>query len=203
MRFPIVFALVGAASFAVLGVADLRAAEIHKCAGPQGRIAYQTSPCESGQREVALLTIRSSARDGTVAVPTDPFPERSVNQEPFPDRSLKQNAARGQWLPFARRPIAPGMTDDEVLNSPSGGVPARIARSRAGRAWREVWTYAWNGESRELEFVNGRLASIGDASASSIQPASAGHAGTDGRALSSTEDRTATADAMRLAARRE
>ena len=156
-----------AAYSAIFGTADVRAAEIRKCVGPHGGIAYQTAPCEAGEREVALLRMSSSERDGTVALPVDPPAENL----------FKRTAPSGQWLPFERRPITPGMTDDEVLNSPSGGVPARIARGRDGRAWREVWTYVRRGEVRELEFVNGRLASIGDA--------------------------TATYDAVRLAARRE
>jgi hypothetical protein len=55
------------------------------------------------------------------------------------------------------------MTDDEVLNTPNGGVPTTISRSREGRVWRERWTYALrDGTFRELEFVNGTLTNIVD-----------------------------------------
>jgi hypothetical protein len=74
------------------------------------------------------------------------------------------NASRGtRWLPFRRTVIATGMTDDEVLNTPHGGVPTTISRSREGRVWRERWTYALrDGTFRELEFVNGTLTNIVD-----------------------------------------
>ena len=55
------------------------------------------------------------------------------------------------------------MTDDEVLNTPNGGVPTTISRSREGRVWRERWNYALrDGTFRELEFVNGTLTNIVD-----------------------------------------
>ena len=56
--------------------------------------------------------------------------------------------------------IAAGMTDDEVLNAPDGGVPDHIERARDGRTWRELWVYETRVGVRELQFVNGRLTSI-------------------------------------------
>jgi len=58
--------------------------------------------------------------------------------------------------------IAAGMTDDEVLNAPNGGVPNRIDRARDGHTWRELWVYQTRGGVRELQFVNGRLTNIID-----------------------------------------
>jgi hypothetical protein len=56
-------------------------------------------------------------------------------------------------MPFRRKTIATGMTDDEVLNTPNGGVPTRISRTRDKRVWREVWIYeSRDGAVRELAF---------------------------------------------------
>ena len=147
----------------VLGIAlagDLHAAEIHKCAN-RGAIAYQTSPCGDEQTEVAVLTTRDAR------VPAEAGSPQAARDEPA-SRSFKRLDAAGgprgaRWRPFARMAIAVGMTDDEVLNTPNGGVPTTISRSREGRVWRERWTYAArDGTLRELEFVNGTLASIVD-----------------------------------------
>jgi hypothetical protein len=63
--------------------------------------------------------------------------------------------------------IVSGMTDDEVLNAPDGGVPSRIDRTRDGRTWRELWIYQTRGGGgRALQFINGRLTSIIDTAAS-------------------------------------
>jgi hypothetical protein len=67
--------------------------------------------------------------------------------------------------------IAAGMTDDEVLNAPNGGVPSRIERTRDGRNWRELWVYATRGGgSRALQFVNGRLTGVIDDEAGDHSP---------------------------------
>jgi hypothetical protein len=151
----------------VLGVAlsgDVYAAEIHKCAN-RGAIAYQTSPCGDEQTEVAVLTTRDArapAESGTSLAARDE-PSRSV------ERVDTAGGPRGaRWRPFARMAIAVGMTDDEVLNTPNGGVPTKISRLREGHVWRERWTYAArDGTLRELEFVNGTLASIVDGASQS------------------------------------
>ena len=53
------------------------------------------------------------------------------------------------------------MTDDEVLNLRGWGKPAKIVRSKASREWREDWTYAARATgSRQLRFVNGKLAAV-------------------------------------------
>ncbi len=58
--------------------------------------------------------------------------------------------------------IAAGMTDDEVLNAPNGGVPDRIDRAREGHTWRELWFYQTREGVRALQFLNGRLTGIVD-----------------------------------------
>ena len=53
------------------------------------------------------------------------------------------------------------MTDDEVLNLPGWGRPAKIIRTRAQREWREQWIYdAAFSAPRQLHFVNGALALV-------------------------------------------
>ena len=49
------------------------------------------------------------------------------------------------------------MTDDEVLNLPGWGRPAKITRTRAPREWREEWIYVAGAGSRQLHFLNGTL----------------------------------------------
>jgi hypothetical protein len=148
-----------AIAWTVLASTATIGAEIHKCAGAGGAVSYQTDACASGQRQLALLTTVSNAPRGDTS---------RVDARDEPMARASGNAAqpfRGkQWLPYERRSIAPGMTDDEVLNSSGGGVPTRIARSREGRAWRETWIYETRGGTvRALQFVNGRLESTEDA----------------------------------------
>jgi len=131
------------------------AADIHKCALGAG-ISYQTAPCTAGQTELAVApSLAAAARAGQ----TDAPPVRAA--DPLQATAVLRRTP--QWRPFARRTLAPGMSDDEVLNTPDGGVPTRIARTRAPRAWREVWTYALrDGGVRALTFENGTLTRIDD-----------------------------------------
>ena len=133
-------------------------AEIHKCAGSGGAVSYQTDACGSGQRQLALLTVSNAPRADTSRV--DARDEPTARASPNATQPIRGK----QWLPYERRSIAPGMTDDEVLKSAGGGVPTRIARSREGRTWRETWIYEMrSGTVRALQFVNGRLESTEDA----------------------------------------
>lgn len=148
----VVFASTLLVSMAAVG------AEIHKCAGSSGAVSYQTDACGFGQRQLALLTVSSAPRGDTSRV--DPRDEPTARAS----ATATQPVRGKQWLPYERRSIAPGMTDDEVLNSAGGGVPTRIARSRDGRTWRETWIYETRGGGvRALQFVNGRLESTEDA----------------------------------------
>jgi hypothetical protein len=138
------------------------AVEIHKCLERPGT-AYQTAPCNVGEREVAVLSIPSSGWARTVS-------RTETGRASAPaDRSAGDDDAR--WLPLRHRSVVAGMRDDEVLNAPDGGVPSRISRTREGRTWREVWFYQpREGLARVLEFVNGGLTSIIDADAPHDSP---------------------------------
>lgn len=140
----------------------VHAAEIHKCAAG-GAIAYQASPCSAAQTELAVLKTPGARRSAESA---DDMTARASAVDGRDDTQPLHATAvsRGsRWLPFRRKAIATGMTDDEVLNTPSGGVPTKISRSREGRTWRERWTYVLrDGTLRELEFVNGTLTNIVD-----------------------------------------
>ena len=64
-------------------------------------------------------------------------------------------------LPWRQATICIGMTDDEVLNLPGWGRPAKIVRTRAPREWREQWFYETRfAAPRQLFFVNGTLATV-------------------------------------------
>lgn len=66
-------------------------------------------------------------------------------------------------VPWRRTTLTLGMSDDEVLNIPGWGRPARITRARAPRAWREEWVYGQSATgTRHLLFVNARLVDIVD-----------------------------------------
>jgi hypothetical protein len=68
--------------------------------------------------------------------------------------------ARRAVLPLSAKVLAIGMTDTQVLNLPSCGPPARIARTRESTIWHEEWTYqarSSGNDERVLYFENGRL----------------------------------------------
>jgi hypothetical protein len=138
------------------------AVEVHKCLEQLGT-AYQTTPCNFGQREVAVLSIPSSGLAQMVS------PSETGRTSAPADRTALGDD--GPWLPLRRRTLVAGMLDDEVLNAPDGGVPGRISRTRDGRSWREVWFYQpREGRARVLQFVNGRLTGIIDADAPHASP---------------------------------
>jgi hypothetical protein len=146
----------------VLVVAPATAGGIHKCQSGSV-ISYQTSPCADGQSELAVPPALAAApTSGGDAMHTALAPASAAAEPRRPAR----------WRPFGRAAIAPGMSDDEVLNTPDGGVPTRIARTRGKGTWREVWTYeSRDGGVRELTFTNGTLTSIdGDRIAAAMAP---------------------------------
>lgn len=175
MKLPIASS-VACAALALLAYSGVtqsaHGAGIHKCAN-RGSVAYQTDPCGEGQTELAVLSTpaRPSRSDSPAGARLDSA-GANVDGAVSQGTGLSQQTVRAsaQWLPFRRRTIAAGMTDDEVLNTTDGGVPTRISRSRQGRSWHETWIYeSRDGTVRELEFLNGRLTSITrdrDASAS-------------------------------------
>lgn len=144
------------------------AGDIHKCAAGAS-VTYQTEPCGDAQTEVAVLTTPSRA--SSVTRNESRTIDSAVAKPPVVRHGV-------QWLPFRRNTIATGMTDDEVLNTPDGGVPTRISRTREKRQWREVWLYvSRDGGVRELTFDNGTLTSVaaGADTAESLRLASAGN----------------------------
>jgi hypothetical protein len=128
------------------------AQDIYKCTAG-GSVAYQSTPCASGQVEKRLAVGPSMPR-GEIVAAADARPAVTVPGA----------AALRRTGPWRNQTLVLGMSDDEVLNMPAWGRPAHIARSRVSRAWHEVWTYATPSPGeRQLHFVNARLAGIGDA----------------------------------------
>jgi hypothetical protein len=135
--------------YAAFAAASVAAEPVHKCVG--ATTTYQSQPCAAGERD---LIVQGAATLGTrfdgVGEATGDIPTPAAVR------------VDGRWQPIQRVPLAIGMTDDEALNAPDGGVPAHIARRRAPHTFSETWTYTLrDGRVRELTFVNGRLASAG------------------------------------------
>lgn len=117
---------------------------IYKCSSPDG-VRYQDSRCAASSKEALVV-----ARDRTVS-------RKATLRREAPDESRLASTFQVQ----ARDgPLAPGVLDDQVLNMPNWGRPARIIRSKAKRLWREQWVYndkVSGGERVSLLFENGRL----------------------------------------------
>ena len=140
------------------------AQDIHKCATSSG-IAYQTAPCGDGQTEVAVITTSRpaarTARSEAHATDAANNPERRDATATDAANKLIPVRPTAQWMPSGRQVIAPGASDDQVLNAPNWGVPSRISRWRDKRAWHEVWLYeSRHGDARQLSFINGKLTDI-------------------------------------------
>lgn len=128
---------------------SVHAATVYKCTG-RGSVTYQSMPC--GTDAATLRVARFGGQGDAVAPPPETVPGNAF--------AVGGRAKGGPW---PKRSIALGMTDDEVLNMPAWGRPARIVRTRLARGWQEVWSYpdAWGAE-RQLVFSNARLADIVD-----------------------------------------
>jgi len=128
-----------------MAVGPAVASDIYKCVDGNA-VSYQATPCVHGQIESRLLVARPQVEVTPSAGAAAPLQRR-----PGPWRNVT---------------LVLGMSDDEVLNLPAWGKPARIVRTRLPRGWREVWTYGQplTGQG-ELHFVNARLAEI-------VEPAS-------------------------------
>lgn len=144
------------------------AGDIYKCATPTGTISYQSAPCEGAElrKPTAVVnvveapaqtsTISNSARAPAAAGP-------AIVSASAPGGPDCNSRPREWWrrFPGRRASICIGMTDDEVLNLPGWGRPAKIQRTRAPREWREEWFYdARAAGTRQLWFVNGKLAAV-------------------------------------------
>jgi len=132
----------------LLVAATANADEIHKCVGENG-ITYQGLPC--GGREAPPTSAMMDAVQGQAPRPADDGTTPECGVRP-------RTPAR---LPWRQATICIGMTDDEVLNLPGWGRPAKIIRTREPRRWHEEWTYgAGATRQRLLHFVNGKLAGL-------------------------------------------
>ena len=126
-------------------------------------MAYQGTPCSGAEMPAPAVVAsaaetpsRPSARaaDDVTAGPANDFTPRGA---PVCDAGPREP----RRLPWRKAKICIGMTDDEVLNLPGWGRPAKIARTRAPREWREEWSYDTRlGGPRQLYFVNGSLIAV-------------------------------------------
>jgi hypothetical protein len=143
------------------------AADVHKCATPTG-IAYQGFPCDGAELPTSIVAASATQAPRAVSATAATAPAARATQD---CEARPRQAPRR--LPWRHAAICIGMTDDEVLNLPGWGRPAKIIRTRAPREWHEDWTYdARTAGPRQLHFVNGRLAAVetelADASAGPI-----------------------------------
>jgi len=138
-------------SMTPVAFAQAPAQSIFKCVDGE-TTSYQSAPCGSGQTEARVLAIaRADAQSQVqpVSVPAS-IPAASTAV------SIGTAQTRGKvWPP--RQVLMLGISDDEVLNMPGWGVPKRIARTKAGREWKEQWTYLTSTGERRLTFVNATL----------------------------------------------
>ena len=153
--------MLACATLAVAG--SVSAQDIRKCVD-HGVVGYQNAPCGAGQVDAGLVKLpdyadppqrdpaTAPAEESGVATPGD---DDSVARAPLVPPPASQAA-----FPY-RTSIALGMTDDQVLNIPRWGRPARIERTGRRGGWRETWTYSGPQGVRTLTFVEGRLADIG------------------------------------------
>ena len=139
--------LLGGLAFAVSLEAGA-AGEIFKCV-EAGATSYQSTPCARSQEAVPLKIATATPRESREGSTPVPVPV-----------SVSRSGKRGPWTHTS---IEVGMSDDEVLNMPGWGRPARISRARLPGGWEEVWRYgsSYSGE-RELRFLNARLADIAE-----------------------------------------
>jgi hypothetical protein len=145
--------------------AAANAGEIHKCVTPTA-IAYQSAPCSGAELptsaavamavNAAPSSLASSARPPS---PPDTDPTTDTSRRGAPSCGPRPREPRR--LPWRQATICIGMTDDEVLNLPEWGRPAKITRTHAPREWREHWLYdARFAGPRQLSFVNGTLTEV-------------------------------------------
>ena len=141
--------------FALLCASALvNAAEIHKCATPTG-IAYQGTPCNGAEMPAPVVV--ASAAERLPSESTGAASDAASRGAP-PCAAPPREPRR---LPWRQATICIGMTDDEVLNLPGWGRPAKITRTRAPRQWHEEWSYDTRlAGPRVLHFVNGRLDAV-------------------------------------------
>ena len=126
---------------------------VYKCV-ERDAVAYQSTPCAAGMGETRMTFTAAPTRaraDAPIAIP----PPRGAPSRPS-----------SRPLPWRNTTLTIGMSDDEVLNMPGWGRPARITRTRMPREWREEWVYTQSlaGEQRLL-FANAKLVDVVNAPA--------------------------------------
>ena len=137
----------------VLVSAASGAADVHKCVAPTG-ITYQGTPCNGPELPTSIV-VASAAQAPAAASPAAP------GSAVVPTMQECDTTPRRAPLPSRNATICVGMTDDEVLNLPGWGRPAKIVRTRVPREWREQWIYDTRTAGlRYLHFVNGKLALV-------------------------------------------
>jgi hypothetical protein len=142
----------------------VHAQDIHKCITGNS-VTYQAAPCGDRQMELAVLSVPAgkgaSVGDAGIERGRSELPSLPAGDGTAAIAMRNPIVRPPRWIPFARNGIAPGMSDDEVLNTAGAGMPARISRSRDARTWREVWFYLLrDGTVRQLSFTNGKLTDI-------------------------------------------
>jgi hypothetical protein len=149
------------------------AGNIYKCTGGGREIAYQNFPCANGLDQTLMA---SSSQPAYWAAPNTYSAPQTTRPAVY--AALPQHLPGGlpesrPAMPFQRTTLALGMTDDEVLNLPHWGLPAKIVRSKANHLWREEWLYMSHADgAKRLYFENTRLIAVEDAPAPLQQVAS-------------------------------
>ena len=145
--------------------AAVLASDVYKCATPSG-ISYQSMPCQTGvelpKPNIIANVVeapRSLSASATKATTDTGTAYSAVST--YASSASECDSERREWWRRSRRAICIGMSDDEVLNLPGWGRPAKISRTRAPREWREEWFYDSRAAGpRQLWFVNGKLAAV-------------------------------------------
>ncbi len=142
-----------------------KAADIHKCATPTG-VIYQGLPCDGPEIPTPIVAANAAQAPsaGSARTTLDAGASSAQALPAASARGAPECGARPREtprLPWRQATICIGMTDDEVLNLPGWGRPAKISRTRVPREWREEWFYdARAAGTRQLFFVNGKLAVV-------------------------------------------
>jgi len=133
-------------------------ADIYKCVDGAA-IAYQSMPCAPGAEQTPM---EKRPPQGAVLV-AEAQPTELADAERRPSKGTGTSRPSRRPGPWTHTTLTLGMSDDELLNMPAWGRPARIVRTRMPRGWSEEWFYPTaTGGERRLLFVNGKLVDIGD-----------------------------------------
>ena len=143
-RLPLTSTLTVLSAISMLAATVGHAQSVHQCATETG-VSFQSMPCPVAAADVPL---RSSATGNEDSADNATLPR--VLSEPRPTDSRRST-------------LRIGASDMQVLNNRAWGKPQRITRNRVARAWHEHWKYeSANNGTTQLNFINGRLASIED-----------------------------------------